>query len=93
MMGFKGVLYVGITNDLTRRVYEHQHGLVEGFTKKYQCKYLVFFEDGASISGAIDREKEIKGWKRTKKLDLIYRMNPDLRDLSRHQADPSLRSG
>lgn len=83
MMSFKGTPYVGMTNDLERRVYEHQQGLFEGFTKKYHCKYLAYFEEGVDVIGAIIREKEIKGWKRLKKLELIYRMNPDLQDLSR----------
>ena len=93
MMGFKGTLYVGMTNDLERRVYEHKQGLLEGFTKKYHCIYLVYFEEGGDVMGAIVREKEIKGWKRSKKLELIYRMNPDLNDLAKEETDPSLRSG
>lgn len=83
MMSFKGVLYIGVTSDLERRVYEHRNGLLEGFTRKYRCKYLVYFEEGADVMAAIAREKEIKGWKRSKKLELMYRMNPDLKDLSR----------
>jgi putative endonuclease len=93
MMGFKGALYIGMTNSLDRRVAEHRAGAVPGFTRKYQCKYLVYFEEGADVLAVIEREKELKGWARAKKLNLIYRLNPNLRDLSDNQADPSLRSG
>jgi putative endonuclease len=77
-----GTLYIGVTNDLTRRMYEHKHGLVDGFTKKYGVKMLVYFETGESAEGAIAREKTIKHWTRAKKLKTIETTNPLWRDLS-----------
>ncbi len=77
-----GTLYVGVTNDLTRRMYEHKKGLVEGFTKKYGLKRLAYFETGESAEGAIAREKAIKHWTRAKKLKTIEMTNPLWRDLS-----------
>lgn len=74
--------YVGVTNDLARRVREHRDGLVEGFSKRYQCHDLVYFEAGESIVGAIEREKEIKRWSRAKKIALVRSRNPELRDIS-----------
>lgn len=76
------VLYTGVTNDLQRRVYEHREGLVPGFTQQYKVKRLVYFESFDDIREAIAREKEIKGWRRSKKLDLIDDMNPEWDDLS-----------
>jgi len=76
-----GTLYVGVTNDLIRRVYEHREGLVEGFTKKYGVKTLVYFEAHETIEAAIQREKNIKHWSREWKVDLIVAGNPDWRDL------------
>ena len=75
------VLYVGVTNDLKRRVYEHKEGFVEGFTKKYHVHKLVYYEVGAGIEGAILREKQIKAGSRQKKIDLIMKFNPDWKDL------------
>jgi putative endonuclease len=83
MMGFGGALYVGMTGCLEKRVAEHKSGATPGFTRKYQCKYLVYFEEGADVLAVIEREKELKGWKRIKKLDLIYARNPNLEDLAR----------
>jgi putative endonuclease len=71
-----GTLYVGVTNDLIRRTYEHREGLVEGFTRKYGVKRLVYFEPNDSIVAAIQREKNIKHWSREWKIDLIVRDNP-----------------
>jgi len=76
------VLYVGVTNNLERRVWEHQNGFVEGFTKKYKVKKLVFFEETSDVSVAIEREKEIKRWRREKKSALVNSMNPTWKDLS-----------
>ncbi len=76
-----GTLYIGITNDLARRVYEHREGLVEGFTKKYECKKLVYYERHATALEAIAREKRLKGWLRSRKEDLIREMNPRWEDL------------
>jgi putative endonuclease len=77
-----GTLYVGVTNDLARRMYEHKNGLVGGFAKKYGVKTLVYFETGESAEGAIAREKVIKHWTRAKKLHTIESVNPLWRDLS-----------
>ncbi len=76
------VLYTGVTNDLTRRLYEHSHKLVDGFTKKYHVSKLVYFESTSDVTSAIAREKEIKGWTRQKKNDLIEAINPAWKDLS-----------
>jgi putative endonuclease len=75
-------LYTGVTNNLQRRMYEHKHNLVAGFTSKYQITRLVYFEETSDVYAAIAREKEIKGWLRPKKIALIESMNPDWRDLS-----------
>uniref|UniRef100_E6VIE3 Excinuclease ABC C subunit domain protein n=1 Tax=Rhodopseudomonas palustris (strain DX-1) TaxID=652103 RepID=E6VIE3_RHOPX len=76
-----GTLYVGVTNDLVRRTYEHREGQVEGFTRKYGIKRLVYFEAHNSIIAAIQREKNIKHWPREWKIDLILRSNPNWDDL------------
>jgi putative endonuclease len=76
-------LYVGITNDLCRRLDEHRHGLTGGFTSKYKMNRLVHFEQFNYVNGAIAREKEIKGWVRRKKIALIESENPKWSDLSR----------
>lgn len=75
------VLYIGVTNNLVRRTYEHREGLVDGFTKKYNCKQLVYYEQGGSIEDAIVREKQIKKWRREKKVTLIEKINSDWIDL------------
>lgn len=77
-----GTLYTGVTNDLQRRVEQHKQGLVEGFTKRYGCHKLVYFEESDSITVAITREKQIKRWRREKKEALIKTMNPKWLDLS-----------
>ena len=77
------VLYTGVTNDLIRRVYEHKNKLVVGFTKKYNVNRLVYYEVCGSIITAIEREKQIKGWSRKKKQDLINVLNPEWNDLYR----------
>ena len=76
-----GTLYVGVTNNLIRRVYEHREGLAPGFTKRYGVKKLVYFEQYDEPSLAIQREKNIKHWSREWKIDLIISVNPDWRDL------------
>ena len=76
------VLYTGVTNNLIKRVYEHKHGLLGGFTRKYNVKKLVYYEVYDEIIAAISREKQIKGWRRRKKVELIESMNPAWRDLS-----------
>ena len=76
-----GTLYVGVTNNLMRRVFEHREGLVEGFTQEYDIKTLVLYEQHATIPLAIQREKNIKYWSREWKIDLIVSLNPNWRDL------------
>lgn len=75
-----GTLYIGVTNDLNRRLYEHQHS--KGFTKKYKVFKLVYYETFNHANDAIRREKQLKGWKRSKKKWLIEGMNPRWNDLS-----------
>ena len=75
-------LYIGVTNDLTRRVYEHQHELTDGFTKKYHVTMLVHYEVTTDVQSAIAREKQLKGWRRSNKIDLIEPANPEWVDLS-----------
>jgi putative endonuclease len=75
-------LYTGVTNDLQRRVYEHKKKIVLGFTAKYNIERLVYFETSEDVYGAISREKEIKGWLRSKKLALIESTNPTWKDVS-----------
>lgn len=82
MTNNSGTLYTGVTKDLNRRVYEHRHKLVEGFTKRYDITHLVYFETTSDIRAAIAREKQIKGWLRSKKIKLIESINPEWRDLS-----------
>jgi len=76
-----GTLYVGVTNDLARRVQEHREGLVPGFTRRHGVRVLVYFEPHTDITAAIQREKRIKRWLRKWKLELIERDNPQWRDL------------
>jgi putative endonuclease len=76
-----GTLYVGVTNDLIKRVWEHKSKLVEGFTKKYRVNKLVYYEECSDIKKAILREKKIKAWKRAWKLELIEKLNPNWNDI------------
>lgn len=76
------VLYIGITNDIIRRTYEHKNKLIDGFTKKYNLTKLVYFEEFLNVNDAIAAEKKIKGWLRIKKIKLIESRNPEWRDLS-----------
>ncbi len=76
-----GTLYTGITNNLIRRVYEHKSGGIEGFTKKYKTNKLVYFEETPDVQSAITREKRIKKWRRSWKIELIEKNNPQWRDL------------
>lgn len=82
MASESGTLYLGVTSNLSRRLLEHKQGLIEGFSKKYKCHKLVYFEQGDDIVGAIEREKVLKGWNRAKKEELIATLNPAWRDLS-----------
>lgn len=76
-----GTLYLGVTSDLPRRVYEHREGIIEGFSKQHGCKLLVWFEQHEEVGRAIDREKELKKGRRAWKLELIEKTNPQWRDL------------
>ncbi len=77
----RGTLYVGVTSDIQRRAWEHRDGIVDGFTKRYALKHLVYVEHHDEIELAIQREKLIKHWSRAWKFDLIHSMNPDWNDL------------
>jgi len=77
-----GTLYIGVTNDLTRRILEHRNGEFDGFTKRYEVDMLVYFEETNDIESAIAREKQLKNWHRKWKLELIERDNPNWNDLA-----------
>jgi predicted GIY-YIG superfamily endonuclease len=79
--GRNGTLYTGVTSNLPKRAFEHREGVVAGFTTRYGCKLLVWYEIHATMADAIAREKQIKGGSRKKKLALIETMNPTWRDL------------
>lgn len=81
MSSGSGVLYIGVTNNIIRRVEEHKEGITDGFTKKYKCTQLVYYENFNNITQAIAREKEIKKWRREKKIVLISSVNPQWNDL------------
>lgn len=83
-----GTIYIGVTNNLERRLYEHKNDLIEGFTRKYRIHTLVYYEQSDSVESGIAREKQLKGWNRKKKLRLIEGFNPGWLDL-----DPSTSSG
>src|SRR4051794_16778148 len=76
-----GTLYIGVTNDLVRRMYEHRMGLADGFTKRYRIHRLMYFEQFDDIEAAITREKQLKKWKRSWKIDLVEKANPNWIDL------------
>ncbi|MEF1246298.1 GIY-YIG nuclease family protein [Vibrio owensii] len=76
------VLYIGVTSQLAQRIWQHKNGVVEGFTKKYHVHKLVYFELFEGMVTAINREKQLKRWKREWKLDLVRKTNPDFLDLS-----------
>ena len=75
-------MYIGMTNDLRRRLYEHRQELVDGFTKKYHVHKLVYYEQASDVNAAIAREKQLKGWNRKRKNALVMSMNPEWNDLS-----------
>ena len=83
-----GTIYVGVTSALVQRAWQHRNGLIEGFTKKHNCKLLVWFEMHETMEAAITREKQIKGGSRIKKLALIETMNPQWRDVFDEIAGP-----
>ena len=100
MTNQKHTLYTGVTNNLLRRVYEHKHKLIEGFTKRYNLTWLAYYETTEDVGAAIAREKQIKAWRREKKVALIVSANRQWRDLAVDwyddnptALDPSLRSG
>jgi len=76
-----GTLYIGVTSDLVKRIWQHKNGLVDGFTKKYSVHYLVYFEQTSDITSAIQREKQLKKWNRQWKINLIEKQNPEWIDL------------
>ncbi len=82
MASSSGTLYIGVTNNLFRRVMEHKRGEMKGFSKKYGCTKLVYFEHYTDVEAAISREKQLKGWSRAKKEALIKKMNPHWNDLT-----------
>jgi len=82
MSSYSKTLYIGVTNNLIRRVQEHKNAKVEGFTKRYNIKYLVYYEMTDSILSVIEREKQLKRWRREKKIKLIESLNSSWEDLS-----------
>ncbi len=81
MASASGTLYTGFTRNLTKRAWEHKNNIIHGFTQKYQCHKLVYYQACDSFDGALEMEKRIKGWGRYKKEDLIRSMNPGWKDL------------
>jgi putative endonuclease len=77
------VLYIGMTNNILRRVFEHQSGMIEGFSKRYNLKKLVYYESTNDVNSAINREKQLKNWHRDWKINLITDTNPEWKDLSK----------
>ena len=75
------VMYIGVTNDLQRRMYEHKHQLIDGFTKRYNINKLVYYEYTSDIKAAIAREKQLKGWTRIKKNELVQESNPEWKEI------------
>ena len=86
------VLYIGVTNDLARRMYEHKNKLIDGFSKKYNLKKLVYYEITNDVESAIKREKQLKNWHRDWKIRLITEHNPEWKDLSVEFMDAETRS-
>ena len=87
MASYRGTLYTGVTNDLTRRVFEHRERIVDGFTKKYNVTKLVYYEVTSDIRSAIAREKQIKGWRRSRKVALVEASNPYWVDMAEEWQD------
>jgi putative endonuclease len=83
MASDSGTLYIGVTNDLYKRVWQHKNNIIEGFTKKYNCHKLIYFEETTDVESAILREKQLKNWNRSKKESLIKIKNPTWKDLSK----------
>jgi putative endonuclease len=78
-----GTLYIGMTNNLQKRIWQHKHGIFNGFTYRYEVDRLLYFEEFLEVRNAIAREKQLKGWKRSKKITLITEKNPQWLDMSR----------
>jgi len=87
MTNNSGTLYVGMTNNIKKRVYEHKNKLIDGFTKKYNISRLLYFETFGNSYSAIAREKTIKGWLRKKKIELLSQTNPHWKDISQDWYD------
>ena len=86
----RGTLYIGVTNNLKKRVYEHKKKLVDGFTKRYNITRLVYYETGTDIYDVIQREKQMKKWYRKWKIELIEKKNPNWEDLAKDWYDDEL---
>jgi putative endonuclease len=84
----RGILYIGVTNDIARRMYEHKNKMIEGFSKKYSLDKLVYCESCNDVEAAINREKMLKKWDRLWKVELIEQMNPNWNDLSENGFPP-----
>lgn len=88
-----GTLYIGVTSNLIKRIYEHKEGVIDGFTKKYKVNALVYYEQHENAEAAITREKQMKEWKRQWKLELIEKNNPEWDDLYNEITGSRLSSG
>ena len=97
MASLSRTLYIGVTNELARRAYQHRMKVVPGFTSKYNVTRLVYAEEFGDVRDAIAREKQIEGWRRDRKIELVESVNPEWEDLAETwlaaEQDPSLRSG
>ena len=93
MANVTGMLYIGVTNNIARRVIEHKTKKVKGFTSRYNLTQLVYCESTPGIYNALTREKQLKGWTRKKKVALIDTMNPDWKDLSQELFDVNIQRG
>ena len=82
MANLKGTLYIGLTNDIVRRVWEHKNNKIAGFTQRYECHKLIYYQSFQYIDEAISREKQLKKWNRKKKIWLIKQSNPHWKDLA-----------
>ena len=92
MSNKSGTLYTGITNDLEQRLHQHKSQTIDGFTKRYNITRLVYFESTNDVTAAITREKQIKGMLRSKKIELIKTLNPQLKDLSEDWSDTGMKN-
>lgn len=90
LSSLSGVLYVGVTGNLEGRIFQHKNGVFDGFTKKYRCSRLIYYEEFSYVMDAIAREKQLKGWSRNKKIRLIEKLNPKWEDLAAGTSTVSL---